>query len=189
MQLFPGFAAFETAWERGENQLVWARLAADLDTPVSLMLKLADAREDVTRAWAAEALVKALSARAAEIKAEMDAGAAIGSFGIVDITPEINRDGTVTDTPSSLLAGVFAMAEAEVRVIEADGFVAVIELDRILPVTKEGPDAEAMQAALIGQAQQAIAADAFAAFAAALTNEAGISLDQAVINAVNTSLP
>ena len=152
-------------------------------------IPFADAREDVTRAWAAEALVKALSARAAEIKAEMDAGAAIGSFGIVDITPEINRDGTVTDTPSSLLAGVFAMAEAEVRVIEADGFVAVIELDRILPVTKEGPDAEAMQAALIGQAQQAIAADAFAAFAAALTNEAGISLDQAVINAVNTSLP
>ena len=46
MQLFPGFAAFETAWERGENQLVWARLAADLDTPVSLMLKLADARTD-----------------------------------------------------------------------------------------------------------------------------------------------
>jgi anthranilate synthase component 1 len=46
MQLFPDFAAFETAWARGENQLVWARLAADLDTPVSLMLKLAEARTD-----------------------------------------------------------------------------------------------------------------------------------------------
>ncbi|OYW57854.1 MAG: anthranilate synthase component I [Rhodobacterales bacterium 32-66-7] len=46
MQLSPGFAAFEAAWARGENQLVWARLAADLDTPVSLMLKLADARAD-----------------------------------------------------------------------------------------------------------------------------------------------
>ncbi len=46
MQLSPDFAAFEAAWARGENQIVWARLAADLDTPVSLMLKLGDARAD-----------------------------------------------------------------------------------------------------------------------------------------------
>nr|WP_290428514.1 anthranilate synthase component I [Defluviimonas salinarum] len=38
------FEAFEAGWARGENQLVFARLAADLDTPVSLMLKLADAQ-------------------------------------------------------------------------------------------------------------------------------------------------
>jgi anthranilate synthase component I len=46
MQLFPSFEAFEQAWAKGENQLVWARLAADLDTPVSLMLKLGEARAD-----------------------------------------------------------------------------------------------------------------------------------------------
>lgn len=43
MELAPGFETFEAAWARGENQLVTARLAADLDTPVSLMLKLAEA--------------------------------------------------------------------------------------------------------------------------------------------------
>ena len=37
---------FEAAWAQGENQLVYARLAADLDTPVSLMLKLGEARTD-----------------------------------------------------------------------------------------------------------------------------------------------
>jgi anthranilate synthase component 1 len=46
MQLSPDFTAFEAGWARGENQIVWARLAADLDTPVSLMLKLGDARAD-----------------------------------------------------------------------------------------------------------------------------------------------
>jgi anthranilate synthase component 1 len=46
MQLSPGFAAFEAGWNAGRNQIVWARLAADLDTPVSLMLKLGDARAD-----------------------------------------------------------------------------------------------------------------------------------------------
>lgn len=40
------FEAFRAAWERGENQLVHARLAADLDTPVSVMLKLTDAGRD-----------------------------------------------------------------------------------------------------------------------------------------------
>jgi anthranilate synthase component 1 len=46
MQLHPSFAEFEAGWNEGKNQIVWARLAADLDTPVSLMLKLGDARAD-----------------------------------------------------------------------------------------------------------------------------------------------
>ncbi|MBB1490816.1 MULTISPECIES: anthranilate synthase component I [unclassified Paracoccus (in: a-proteobacteria)] len=43
MELTPDFPAFERAWAEGRNQLVTIRLAADLDTPVSLMLKLAEA--------------------------------------------------------------------------------------------------------------------------------------------------
>ena len=46
MMLEPPFETFEQAWARGENQIVHARLAADLDTPVSLMLKLGEARAD-----------------------------------------------------------------------------------------------------------------------------------------------
>jgi len=44
VQLTPTFAEFEAGWNAGQNQLVFARLAADLDTPVSLMLKLAGAQ-------------------------------------------------------------------------------------------------------------------------------------------------
>jgi anthranilate synthase component 1 len=46
MALTPEFSAFEAAFARGQNQLVYTRLAADLDTPVSLMLKLGDAAKD-----------------------------------------------------------------------------------------------------------------------------------------------
>ncbi len=46
MELFPAFEAFASKHAAGENQVVWARLIADLDTPVSLMLKLAQARSD-----------------------------------------------------------------------------------------------------------------------------------------------
>ncbi len=46
MALIPSFDDFARGWEAGKNQLVYARIAADLDTPVSLMLKLGDARTD-----------------------------------------------------------------------------------------------------------------------------------------------
>jgi len=46
MPIQPDFPAFEAAAAEGRNQLLWAELPADLDTPVSLMLKLAGARKD-----------------------------------------------------------------------------------------------------------------------------------------------
>ena len=46
MALRPALDAFATGYEAGRNQIVWTRLAADLDTAVSLMLKLTEARAD-----------------------------------------------------------------------------------------------------------------------------------------------
>jgi len=43
MGLLPAYDAFAAGFDRGENQIVYTRIAADLDTPVSLMLKLNDA--------------------------------------------------------------------------------------------------------------------------------------------------
>ena len=43
MALLPAYDAFRDGYDAGRNQVVYMRLAADLDTPVSLMLKLADA--------------------------------------------------------------------------------------------------------------------------------------------------
>jgi anthranilate synthase component I len=46
MKILPSFEEFERGWAKGKNQILYARLAADLDTPVSLMLKLGEARSD-----------------------------------------------------------------------------------------------------------------------------------------------
>ncbi|HEY9020734.1 MAG: anthranilate synthase component I [Paracoccaceae bacterium] len=46
MELTPDFQTFARAYDAGQNQVVYARLAADLDTPVSLMLKLSGAAKD-----------------------------------------------------------------------------------------------------------------------------------------------
>jgi len=148
-----------------------------------------EAKEQVAEDWRKAEVAKALSGRAAEIKAALEGGAKIGTFGIVDVTPETARSGFVADAPETLLADVFRMAEGAVEITEAEGFTAVVQLDRILPAATEGEDAEALKASLEAQAQQAISQDAFAAYTAALTAGAGITLDQAAINAVHTSLP
>ncbi len=46
MALVPDFDAFASDYAAGRNQIVYTRLAADLDTPVSLMLKLTGAQKD-----------------------------------------------------------------------------------------------------------------------------------------------
>ncbi len=46
MATFPSFAEFEAGYRRGLNQIVYTRLAADLDTPVSLMLKMSAAGDN-----------------------------------------------------------------------------------------------------------------------------------------------
>ena len=46
MALLPEYDAFAKGFEAGSNQLVYTRLAADLDTPVSLMMKLTGTRSD-----------------------------------------------------------------------------------------------------------------------------------------------
>ncbi len=46
MQLTPCSSEFASAFNAGRNQVVYTRLAADLDTPVSVMLKLAAAGRD-----------------------------------------------------------------------------------------------------------------------------------------------
>ncbi|MEO1778189.1 MAG: anthranilate synthase component I [Pseudomonadota bacterium] len=46
MAMTPEYDAFAQAYDAGHNQVVYMRLAADLDTPVSLMLKLTGAQKD-----------------------------------------------------------------------------------------------------------------------------------------------
>jgi len=148
-----------------------------------------EARDAVAADWRKDALAEALAARAAEIKAGIEGGAAIGSFGIVDVTPEIARDGFLANAPDNLVADVFRMEEGAVSVVEGPGFVAVVKLDSIQLAETEGEEAETLREALAAQARQAISADAFTAFTNALTNEAGVMLDQSVINAIHASLP
>jgi peptidyl-prolyl cis-trans isomerase D len=147
-----------------------------------------EVRDRVAEDWQKETLAKALSDQAVAFKAAAETGTALGALGIVDVTPEIARDGFVEGAPKSLLPDVFLMQPGDLKVVEEGDFVALVRLDAIKPADETGDAAAALKSALASQIEQAFAADAMQGYTGALQDAAGIQLDQAAITAANTSL-
>ncbi len=132
MRPIAGYEAFRTAADAVKEgdfpELVQLDdggvVALRLDEVVPPTLRPYDeVRDDVATAWRADALAKALSARAIEVKSAVEGGAPLGSFGIVDTTLSIARDGFIENAPDTLLPAVFADEPGELRVIEGPDFV------------------------------------------------------------------
>ena len=148
-------------------------------------IPLDEVRDRVAEDWRAAEEAKALAARAAEIKAAVEGGAALGGFGIVSVTRDLPRQGFVEDTPPGFVDTIFDMAPNEARVVEGPGFTAVVVLDGITAADPADAEAAALKAALAAQVEQALAQDAFTLYTDALTAEAGLTLNDAAINAVH----
>lgn len=168
-----------------DGGLVAMRLDAVVPpTPIPLR----DIRAKVTEAQHADALAKALAARAIAIKAGVEAGAPLASFGKVEVTSQTDRQGVIEGLPAEVIAAAFTLAKGDLQVIETVEFTGVLQLDGITAANLASADAKAMRDAIEAQARQAIAQDAFALFSSGLTNAAGISLDQNAINAVHAQI-
>ncbi|RUS60050.1 peptidylprolyl isomerase [Pseudorhodobacter sp. E13] len=144
------------------------------------------ARDAVAASWTQAATTKALSDLAVEIKSKVEAGAALGGFGVTEVIPDVARSSTIADAPPTVLTTLFTMDAGQTRVIEEGAFVALVQVETITPGSGEGPEAEALKGAISAQVEQALAQDAFTLFTNALTQEAGITMDNAAINAVHS---
>ena len=71
MSVTPDYAAFEATYRVGQSQVVWTTLVADLETPVSAMLKLADTRPN------------------SFLLESVEGGAVRGRYSIIGIKPDI----------------------------------------------------------------------------------------------------
>ncbi len=147
-----------------------------------------EAEPAVIEAWRAAAVARALSDRAVAIKAGVEGGANLGTFGILDVTPRIARDGFIEGAPPELMAAVFAMEPGQVRVIEGPGFTALVRLDATMPADAANPEVAPLRGAIAAQVEQALAADALALFTAEQTRTGGIVLDEAAIAAVHAQM-
>jgi peptidyl-prolyl cis-trans isomerase D len=145
-------------------------------------------KDKVAAAAHADALAKALSAQAETIKTAVAGGAELASFGIVETTSNIDRQGSVPNVPDDFLTRLFAMKPGETAVVDEVGFAGVVTLNTITATPTEGEDATATREAIDVNAAKAISADAMSLFTAALVAEAGIHLDQTAINSVNARM-
>lgn len=164
-------------------------VALRLDEVVPPALRpFAEVKDDAATAWRAEAVTKALRARADEAMAAIANGSSLGAFGIVSVTQSATRDAFVEGAPEGTVATAFQMTEAEVRLVEGPDFVGLMQLDAITPAPKTGDEAEAIRAALSAQVAQSISQDAFQLFSTGLVAETGVTLNDAAINAVNAQM-
>lgn len=164
-------------------------VALRLDEVIAPALKPYDTvSEEVRAGWRRDALAKALSARAAEVTSAVEGGAALGAFGIIDVTLSTPRSGFIEGAPDRMMDDIFRMVPGDVKVVEGPDFVGVVQLDAIIPLAPDSEDATAARAAISTQVEQALAQDAFDLFSSALLSEAGVQLNEAAINAVNAQI-
>ena len=71
MDILPGFAAFASEYEKGRPQAVFVRLVADLETPVSVFLKLAEGKDN------------------AFLLESVQGGEARGRYSIIGLNPDL----------------------------------------------------------------------------------------------------
>ena len=144
--------------------------------------------DKVTEATRAEALARALAAKAAAAKTAVEAGATLESQGTVTAVAPTDRQATLDVGPAVVLETAFQMQPGEIRVIEAGSFVALLRLDSITAAEVTSEEGQEMQDSIRQNLDRSIAEDMAALFTATVGQQAGIALDQAVIDAVNTQL-
>lgn len=101
----------------------------------------------------------------------------------------ITRDGWIEGAPAEAVTRAFAMAEpGEVEIVDAEDRVILLRLDAIHEADLAAEEAQRITDAVGDRLQQSLQSDIFDYYARAVQREAGITLDQSAINAINAQV-
>lgn len=145
-----------------------------------------EARAEVEKAWAEEA-VRAEVLERAEAAAAAIAGGA--SFEDQGLTPReeanLTRRSAVEGTTPDFMPAVFDLAPGEARAIPTEDGAIVVRLDAVAPADPEAESVAAESAAIAAEVSGAIAQDLYEAYARALQAGTEIRIDEGAVAAVN----
>lgn len=153
-------------------------------TPVPLE----DIRDKVAADWRAARLAEALTAQAKAAETAVAGGADLASQGTALAITPVTRDARPEGTTPDVVALAFSMAPGEVRLIDTPDFTGLVRLDSVTPVDPASPEMVERRKAFEDRARQGIANDTYSLFSTAMTNQGGLSVDQAMINAVQAQI-
>ncbi|GAA4227964.1 peptidyl-prolyl cis-trans isomerase D [Sagittula marina] len=145
-------------------------------------------RDRVATDWEVDARADALVAQAEALKEQITDGASFEEVNLEARTePGLTRTAFGAQIPPGALREVFEMEAGAVSVLKGNGTAFVLRLDEILPADTEGDAADQMRSIFAQQADQDVAQDLFRALAQNIQSRAGVSIDQAAVNAVNAN--
>lgn len=151
---------------------------------------LDDIRDAVAAATRAAALRAALEEQATGMADALSDGADFAALGLVDATDTtLTRRSPPTDLPFGAVDAAFDMTRGEARILGDDAGVVLMRLERITPPQSSDPNTQALRDAIEEQAAQDMAANVLTAIARSIEAEAGISVNQAAVNAVHAQIP
>jgi len=192
-----GYAAFTNAAEAVQDgdypeliRLDDGGLAAlRLESTLAPALKpLAEVRDEVVAAWTEMETKSALTALAQDIIGKLDGTADMAGFGLTaQIETALTRNEFISGAPQGLLAKVFEMAPGDAAVIADANTVAIAQLSEILPPDMDDTEIAGLLASLKQEINASLAQDVYSAYAQDIQNAAGITVDQAAINAVHSN--
>ncbi|MEJ2036105.1 MAG: peptidyl-prolyl cis-trans isomerase, partial [Maritimibacter sp.] len=164
---------------------LYAMLLDEITAP--RLQELDEVRADAITGWQMEETQRQLVAKAETLLGQFEGGESPSSLGLTEVAETgRERSSTIDGTPPALVAKAFELAPGDWAVVEdADGAL-VLRLDAIHPADQTSADAEAAKLSFRQQTAQAVAQDLEDAFASAIEAQAGVALDQAMINAVNS---
>ena len=157
------------------------------------LLPLDEMRDVAVAGWQAEEVSRLLRARAEAIVADYATTGDLAAQGLT-VTEErnITRDQFIPGTAPGFLSRVFQMEPGDLAVIDGPDegggpTVLIVRLDEILPADETDPGVIALRERLSESGRAGLAQDLFQAYVGQLQTQAGVQLDQAAINAVNTN--
>jgi len=164
--------------------------ALRLDAIVPPTLRpLSEVRAKVIADWTAAQTRKRLMKLATKAKSQLDAGQ---DFAAIALTAQdaktIRRQSVIENAPTDMVSKAFSMAAGDTAVVSDANGIALVKLVAIHPFDKKDPANATALAGLQKQISDQIGGDIFSAFATAVEDKAGITINRSVINAVQTQI-
>lgn len=148
-----------------------------------------EVKDKVATDWTKDATHSALLALAAEDLAQVQNGTALDAMGLTPVTQEkFARGGFVADVPAQIGTTVFDMAAAETRIIDAEGRVFLLTVTGILPADLKNPDVISKRDNIKAGLSASLGRDLFELYTKTTQTGAGVTLNQAAVEAVNSQM-
>ncbi|WP_068115460.1 peptidyl-prolyl cis-trans isomerase [Tropicimonas marinistellae] len=152
--------------------------------------ELEEVRDAVQAGWENAQAVEQASEAARSAQAQLEVGGTLGSDGPTLQTVEHTTRASIATAgvPVALSEKIFTMEAGETAIVEAPDAALLVILDNVEPVDTTDPQMALIEEQIRAQASQGIASDLFLYYAQALTATAGITFNDAALNAVHSQL-